>query len=85
MRSLLRIGFRPPRLYCGLSAASPQEDHKRSTSSNGTSGYKTCSVPCFVGSQRLPSTKGWFWVNNPMKKEAQVAALICLRRSAAGP
>ncbi len=38
-------GHRDPTVYCGLSAASPQEDHKVSTSSNGTKSHKTAPFP----------------------------------------
>jgi len=41
----------------------PQDDHELSTPSNGPNSHKTSSVPGFVGSQRRPITKGWFWVN----------------------
>jgi len=59
-----RSGVTSLTVYCGLSAASPQKDRKPSTPSNDNNRYQASSAPCFVGSQRLPITGKWFWVNS---------------------
>ena len=56
-------------VYCGLFAASPQEDHKVPTSSSSTTSHSSSSAPCFVSSQRRPIREGWFRVNNLIQKK----------------
>ena len=57
------------------SARAPAEGPNVSTSSNTHNSYQASSAPCFVGSQRLPVTQGWFWVNEPDQAKAQLKGL----------